>query len=195
MVSLGSIGFLSREECYVRWGWWWWWLWWWWYWWYWEVLVGSDVMMGIHPAAPLTHWPHTGMASAPWYILSDRMKWGSFILHLILDLTRMFGVLRRGSEKRSWERKKAEHGLVWGGWALGRKTIIYSHFVFLLFCLPLMRISLANNRFILCNNSSACQWQWVSLGIFANGETEETNIRMISPPSFPDFTSPWLWGL
>ena len=147
---------------------------------------------GYSPCRPTdtltTHWDgiSTKIYIIGWYEVFF------FILPLILDLTRMFGVLQRGSEKRSWERKKAEHGLMWGGWALGRKTIIYSHFVFLLFCLPLMRISLANNRFILCNNSSACQWQWVSLGIFANGEIEETNIRMISPPSFPDFTSPLL---
>ena len=194
MVSLGSIGFLSREEGVgnVMWdgggdgdgggggidgiGRCWWALTWWW----------------VFTLPPHWHTDHT----LGWHQHQDiyyRMVWSVFfILPLILDLTRMFGVLRRGSEKRSWERKKAEHGLVWGGWALGRKTIIYSHFVFLLFCLPLMRISLANNRFILCNNSSACQWQWVSLGIFANGEIEETNIRMISPPSFPDFTSPWL---
>ena len=100
---------------------------------------------------------------------------------------------------RKWkEILRKEKSWTWfgvGRLGTGQKNYNLQPFCFSSVLSPLMRISLANNRFILCNNSSACQWQWVSLGIFANGETEETNIRMISPPSFPDFTSPWLWGL
>ena len=62
------------------------------------------------------------------------------------------------------ERTEAQQRLLCG---VGKKNYNLQPFCFLL---PLMRISLANNRFIFSNNSSACQRQWVSLKICTRRE-------------------------
>ena len=69
-----------------------------------------------------------------------------------------------GGGRSGCGRTEAQQRLLCG---VGKKNYNLQPFCFLL---PLMRISLANNRFIFSNNSSACQRQWVSLKICTRRE-------------------------